>query len=41
MTDRTASLLELRAALAFLAQYHTQGARNRVRKAITYVRRYR
>jgi hypothetical protein len=41
MTDRQASRVELHAALMFWAKYHTQGARNRVREAIAYVRQYR
>jgi hypothetical protein len=38
MTDKQASRFELKAALAFWAEHHNQGSRNRVRKAIAYVR---
>lgn len=39
-TDKRCSELEIRAALAFWAEYHNVGARNRVRRAIAYYRQY-
>jgi hypothetical protein len=41
MTDREASEMEVKAALQFWSQFHTSGARNRVRAAIRYFRKYR
>jgi hypothetical protein len=38
--DQTASESELQAALSFWRQYHTVGARNRVRSAVAYYRRW-
>jgi hypothetical protein len=39
-TDRNCSELELQAAMVFWRQYHNFGARNRVRAAIRYYRKY-
>ncbi len=40
MTDKQASEFEVQAALDFWREFHTGGARRRVRSAIAYYRRW-